>query len=312
MTEPTYTAPPHTVSSPLVGVLESEHGKIVLKRNQLGYGYRLTDDAEGFGAGLVENELTPRLGRRGSMLGTQREAAGTMILPVVITSTSTVEVSRMVAELTKILKLADGTSKISLVDPDTGAGRYREIAYKDGLSTPQWSSPYHVKFALDVDYMDPWAYSTDDESVPLAVAPGASGGLSVPVRFPVRFARSGGVRDRWATNNGENPAPVMLRFDGPMTNPVVELQGFWRFALSGTLAYDEYLIVDTRRTPATINIYSTTRPGHRSAFSWIRDGSRFSDLVIPPGQHAFSFQAVDDTYTASMTASWPHTFSSMQ
>lgn len=165
---------------------------------------------------------------------------------------------------------------------------------------------------LQFEQLDPLHYSEFDERVSLLVAPGASGGLRVPVRFPVRFARSGGVRDRWATNNGENPAPVMLRFDGPMTDPVVELQGFWRFALSGTLAYDEYLIVDTRRTPASINIYSTTRPGHRAAFSWIRDGSRFSDLVIPPGQHAFSFQAVDDTYTASMTASWPHTFSSMQ
>src|SRR5699024_109320 len=96
---------------------------------------------------------------------------------------------------------------------------------------------------LQFEQLDPLHYSEFDEQVSLLVAPGASGGLRVPVRFPVRFARSGGVRDRWATNNGESPAPVMLRFDGPMTDPVVELQGFWRFALSGTLAYDEYLVV---------------------------------------------------------------------
>jgi len=68
----------------LIGVLESEHGRIELERDRPGLGYRLTEDAEGFGAGLVENELTPRLGRRGSMLGPQREAAGTMMVPIVI------------------------------------------------------------------------------------------------------------------------------------------------------------------------------------------------------------------------------------
>src|SRR5690625_61548 len=305
-----YVAPPSAPHEQIFASIESDVGHIVMRPNMYGHGYKLTDDAEGFGAGDVENELTPRLGRRGAMLGVQRETESDMFLPIVIRSTSAAEVRRLVAELTKVLKRADGTVRIVLTDPATGEARYRDIAYRDGLKTPVWSSPLAVKFSLTADYMDPWAYSTDDESVSLAVAPGASGGLRVPVRFPVRFARSGGVRDRWATNNGENPAPVMLRFDGPMTDPVVELQGFWRFALSGTLAYDEYLVVDSRAR--SINIHSTTSPSVRAAFSWIRDGSRFSDLVIPPGQHAFSFQAVDDTYTASMTASWPHTFSSMQ
>src|SRR5690625_6262103 len=137
----------------LIGVLESEHGRIELERDRPGLGYRLTDDAEGFGAGLVENELTPRLGRRGSMLGTQREAAGTMMLPIVISGRSRAEIRAMVTELTRVLKLAQGTARLSLVDQETGEGRYRDIAYTSGLETPAWSSPTTARYILDVGEM---------------------------------------------------------------------------------------------------------------------------------------------------------------
>jgi hypothetical protein len=295
-----------------VAVLESEHGRIELARTRPGIGYRLTDDAEGFGAGLVENELTPRLGRRGSMLGPQREAAGTMMLPIVLSGRSRAEIRDMVAELTRVLKLAQGTARLSLVDQETGEGRYRDIAYTSGLETPAWSSPTTVKYIVDVDYMDPWAYSTELGEVTIPVAREASGGLQAPVRVPVRVARSGGAVDRWGTNQGENPAPVTLRFNGPVTDPVVELQGHWTFRVRGSLAWDEYLVIDPDLTNPTATIYSTTSNASRSAFTMIATSSRLTDLVLPPGQHSFTFRAIDPTFMASMTASWPNTYASMQ
>jgi len=218
----------------------------------------------------------------------------------------------MIAKLTSVLKLADGTSRLSLTDQATGEGRYRDIAYKNGLDTPAWSSPTTVKYIIDVDYMDPWAYSTERGQVTIPVAREASGGLQAPVRVPVRVARSGGAVDRWGTNAGENPAPVTLRFDGPVSDPEVELQGHWTFRVRGSLAWDEYLIIDPDLTNPTATIYSTTSSTTRDAYTMIRTGSRFTDLVLPPGQHSFTFRAIDPTYTASMTASWPHTYASMQ
>lgn len=299
-----------------VAVLESEHGRIELARTRPGIGYRLTDDAEGFGAGLVENELTPRLGRRGSMRGTQREAAGTMMLPIVISGRSRAEIRAMVTELTRVLKLAQGTARLSLVDQETGEGRYRDIAYTSGLETPAWSSPTTVKYILDVDYMDPWAYSTEHGQVTIPVAPSASGGLIAPIKVPIRVARSVGAADRWGTNNGEMPAPVTLRFDGPVSDPEVTLQGQWTFRVNGSLEWDEYLVIEPDLTEPTAYVYSTTRPEswsqRRAAYTMIATGSRLSDLVMPPGQHAFTFRAYDPTYTATMTATWPHTYQSMQ
>lgn len=304
-----YEAPTPAPHEQLAVSFESDEGKILLRPNKRGQGYKLLVDVENLGAGEVENEVVPRPGQRGALLGQQRETELDMYLPVKITSTSSVEVRRLASELAKVLKLADGTARISVMDPATGQTRYRDFAYQSGLSTPEWSSPLTAVYGLTVQYMDPWAYSDDEDSVTLTVAPGASGGLTVPIEFPVAFARSGTTRDRHATNIGNKPAPVSLRFDGPMTDPEVAIPGLWTFKLSGTLEWDEYIIVDSKQR--TINIYRTTGAGVRSAYTWIKKRSRFTDLIIPPGRHSMTFRAIDDTYTASMTASWPHTYQSM-
>lgn len=153
-------------------------------------------------------------------------------------------------------------------------------------------------------------YSVETEGVSLAVAPGASGGIVAPVTLPIYMEASAGTSSRWGTNAGNLPSPVTIQFNGPLTDPVLTLEGAWRFAMSGTLAYDEYLVVDARAK--TARIHSTTRTTTRSAFNWIRKGSRLSSLTMPPGQHAFTFEAVDPTQTASVDVSWPNTHNSMQ
>lgn len=165
---------------------------------------------------------------------------------------------------------------------------------------------------LQFEQLDPLHYTSVEESLHLPVARGVSGGLRVPVAFPIRFARSGGEAGQWAENSGERPAPVQLRFNGPMSDAEVTLQGHWTFKMRGSLAWDEYLVVDPNPTEPTAYVYSTTGAGRRGAFTMIGMGSRLSDLFIPPGQHSFSFRAIDPTYTASVTASWSHTYSSMQ
>lgn len=306
---PDYVAPPEAPHQGLIASIESDAGRIELKPNRYGHGFKLTDEAEGFGPADVENEITPRVGRRGAVLGEQRETEADMFLPIIIRSTTSAEVRRLVAYMSSVFKRADGTFKVMLTDPVTGLSRYRYVAYREGLRTPVWSSPTTVKYSITADYMDPWAYSVGTEEVPLHVAPRASGGMSVPVVLPVRFARSAQTTERFGENTGDQPAPVTLRFNGPATNPEAELIGQWRFSIRGTLAWDEYLVVDPLES--TAYVYSTTGRSRRAAYNMISVGSRFTDLVMPPGQHPFGFRAVDDTHTATMVASWPHTFASM-
>lgn len=157
---------------------------------------------------------------------------------------------------------------------------------------------------------DPLHYSVDEASTTVGVAPGASGGLVAPIRVPIRVARTGGSTDRYANNEGDAVAPVTLRFDGPVTNPEVRLQGGWRFKVRGSLEWDEYLVIDPLDRSATV--YSTTSNRERSAYTMIANGSRFTDLLLPPGHNVLEFTAIDDTYTAQVIASWPHASVSMQ
>lgn len=304
-----YEAPAEEAHVQHVVSLESSEGKILLRPNRLDQGYKLADGAEGLGAGEVENEMTPRLGARGALLGQQREIESDMFLPIIIKSTSNTEVRRLVSQLTNVLKLADGTIQVVVENPVTNEKRYRDVAYRDGLDTPIWTSPTSLKIALTLEYADPWAYSKDQGEVTLFVAPGASGGAEIPMEFPVAFAVGGAVRDRYADNNGQRPAPVTLQFNGPMTDPSVSIPGLWTFALKGEILWDQYIVVNGK--DRTIKIHSTTGARPRDAYTWVYGGSLFTDLVIPPGRHPMQFRAVDDTYTASMQATWPHTYQSM-
>ena len=304
-----YEAPPQAPHHQLVPAIESDAGHILLRPNRDGHGYKLADGAEGFGPADVDNEITPRIGRRGAMLGEQRETESDMMLPIIISSTTTAEVRRLVAEMSAVFKRADGMFKVLLTDPATGITRYRHVAYREGLRTPVWSGPTMVKYSITADYMDPWAYSVETEEVRLEVAPGASGGLTVPVHIPIRFSRSAQTTDRFGANTGDNPSPVTLRFNGPVTDPEIELIGHWKFSVRGSLAWDEYLEVDPLNS--TAYVYSTTGRSRRTAYNMISVGSRFTDLVMPPGTHPFAFRALDETYTATVTATWPHTFAGM-
>lgn len=163
---------------------------------------------------------------------------------------------------------------------------------------------------LQFDQLDELHYSIAREEVTIDVAPEVSGGLTAPVTFPIHMSPSAGVSSRYGHNDGDMDSAATIRVNGPATDPVITLEGGWRFALDGTLAWDEYLVADAHAK--TARIYSTTRTGSRSAFTWIRKGSRLSTLTVPPGQQAFSFEAIDPTSTASMTISWPHTYQSMQ
>ena len=163
---------------------------------------------------------------------------------------------------------------------------------------------------LQFDQLRAQHYSVSREEVTINVAPEVSGGLIVPVTFPIHMAPAAGTSSRFGVNEGSVASPAVIQFNGPAKDPVATLEGGWRFGVNGTLAWDEYLVADARAK--TVSIHSTTSSRTRSAFSWIRKGSRLSALMIPPGQQAFSFEAIDPTFTASMTISWPHTYQSMQ
>ena len=298
-----------TTQNRLIGVLESEHGRIELERNRPGLGYRLGEKAEGLGAGIVENELTPRLGHRGSMLGTQHEAAGTIRLPITVSGRSRLEVRDMVATLTRILKLARGTSRISLVDADTGAGRYRDIAYKNGLDTPSWSSPYTVQYFIDADYMDPWAYAPPRTVTLLPSASEFEGGLIAPLVAPLVASGSSVPSAVAVESAGEQDAPIAVTFYGPSTNPRA-WAGPVEVVYRGNLAWDEHVTINGK--DHTVLLHGGGRSEPIPVPGRLSPHTLLTDLTVPVGVTHWWYEAIDPSLQSKAEFTWWDAYQSMQ
>lgn len=265
----------------------------------------------------VDSHDTGRLGRDGIMPGTDYLRGSQWSFALVVDGQdSTNGVLAKLAPLERAWKAwAHRTKGLVALEYSTGHdGVWHKIYGRPRQylpPRPDWQTEKGRGSAqITFQQQDPLHYSSDLESTTLAVAPGATGGLVAPITVPIRVARTGGSTDRHAKNEGDTAAPVTLRFDGPVKDPQVRLQGGWRFTVRGSLEWDEYLVIDSMQRSATV--FSTTSNRQRSAMTMIANGSRFSDLVLPAGQNYLEFTAVDDTYQATVTASWPHTSISMQ
>jgi hypothetical protein len=274
-----------------------------------GHGYKLGEDAEGFGAGPVENELTPRLGRRGAMLGIQRETEADMFLPIIIRSTHAAEVRRLVAELTRIMNRADGTFRVILTDPETGESRYRDVAYKDGLETPDWRSPRAVKFTITADYMDPWAYSPPRTVTLLPSASEFEGGLVAPLIAPLVASGSSVPSAVAVENQGEQDAPIQVTFYGPSTNPRA-WAGPVEVVYRGSLAWDEYVTINGKDHTVLLHgggrVEPVPVPGRLSPHTLL------TDLVVPVGVTHWWYEAIDPSLQSKAEFTWWDAYQSMQ
>lgn len=287
-----YVAPERQPHSQVVITLISDVGEVMLRPNKIGHGYKLGAGAEGLGAADVENELTPRLRRRGAMLGEQRETESDMFFPILIRSTSNTEVRRLVRELELVLKRADGVFRVVAMDPLTGETRYREAAYREGLSTPAWSGPSTVKYGITADFMDPWAYSSDGPPIRIGSAPSqGNAGWVAPFVFPLVAGALGEPVFGEVVNNGDKPAPLTVTFAGQVTEPRIRnLATGAEVGVRGSLAWDERITVDAKNE--TVELWRVGDPHIRvSVPGRLTRATRIAKMTAAPGRTNYEFRS---------------------
>lgn len=179
---------------------------------------------------------------------------------------------------------------------DTGRsafGRPRELA---NAAVRLTDSPPRIDVEANFRQTDPLWYGPEQSiTVPLALAQG--GGLKSPLKSPL-VARGYTTRANTFTVGGEEPTWGVYVVRGPILNPVVEVAGVLRFAAAVSLAYDEWLTIDTR-------------PGQRSV---LRNGQRIAALsrtstslaaaALPPGGHTITLSGSSSTGNPSATLMW--------
>ncbi|MEU8023750.1 hypothetical protein AB0B88_16195 [Micromonospora haikouensis] len=181
-------------------------------------------------------------------------------------------------------------------------GRPRRWATVDQLA-PRGYIPGVATFETADDL---W-YGPDVFSETLAITPPLGGGLVGSLSAPLT---STGESDRSQaiTVGGALPAWPVITIAGPITNPVVEMVGLWRFELLASLAYDRTVTIDTRPWVRSVVL---NQAGGSLAGALTRQSPRLADAGIPPGTYEAVLRGIDATGTARATVAWQETYSSL-
>lgn len=173
-------------------------------------------------------------------------------------------------------------------------GRPRNIAVTSGATLRGWA-PFTAEFTT----ADHLFYDDVEQTASVDIVPPIGGGVVSPVVSPVTTVAESVAQGRIVVG-GTAPTWPVIRINGPIMRPTVELLGRWSITLAVSLASDDYLVVDPR--PWTRHV--TTRFGTNSAGAFTATSPPLSDLTLPPGDTTLVLRGTDATGTASASVAW--------
>lgn len=142
---------------------------------------------------------------------------------------------------------------------------------------------------------DPRRYGASQQL--LLNLPSVTGGVRFPIRFPVQFTGSSTSGDGTVTNSGNEPAPSVVTFTGPLTNPkLTNLQTEQWVQYNDTLTDGEFVVLYLRIPMLALLQGTAIRTGKVSTGG----GGTWG---IQPGPNAIAFRADAGSGTASLAFS---------
>ncbi|MGL3804724.1 hypothetical protein ACSYDW_01365 [Paeniglutamicibacter sp. R2-26] len=182
-------------------------------------------------------------------------------------------------------------------------GRTRLVYGRPRDFTPETTRSLAAGVALasgEFQTADPWHYDDELRSLQLNIVTASRGGVVLPTTWPL-MTESGGERQGVISDvGGDAPAPFIVTFNGPITDPYVRVSGR-EVKLLTTLAYDQAATVDTRLMTARRN------DGANLAGALSRK-TRLAEARISPGPAEVVFGGADSSGTATATVQWRPTY----
>lgn len=185
------------------------------------------------------------------------------------------------------------------------AGRTRLVYGRAREMFPDYSQVYdlgRVVASGDFQTKDVWFYDDTLRQMTVGLIPVSSGGLVSPLVSPLTTV-AGSQRQGLVTIGGDAPAPVEIEFKGPISNPRVSSTG-WEVGLTGSVAYDQTVTVNTRTGEVTRND-GANLSGRLTRRTYL-PGAR-----LRPGSREIVFSGTDATGTATCTVRWRDTYQSL-
>lgn len=174
-------------------------------------------------------------------------------------------------------------------------GRPRNIAHTGGTVTHGWI-PVTAEFVTT----EPVAYTDDEQTTLISIAPTGAGGFTAPATAPWSAADVGPSTALVATVDGDTPTWVCLDVYGPIVNPTVTVADQWALTLGVSLADDESVTIDPR--PWARSVRDNHGANLAGALTW--SSPKLSDLRLPPGGHTIILAGTDTTGTARLQPRW--------
>jgi len=141
----------------------------------------------------------------------------------------------------------------------------------------------YIPITVDFKAVDGYVYSDVEESVVFSMAGGSEGGFDFPLTFPFTTLPVGQSTQQIVVG-GDEPAYGIYRFEGPVTNPSLETDGF-SVELNLTVETGDWVEIDTR--PWHRGIFNQTGGSPEGALT---PGVFINDLVLEPGPHILTFR----------------------
>lgn len=183
----------------------------------------------------------------------------------------------------------------------TIGGRTRRVYGRPRRFSPVWDGLVFGRLPVVCDFQcrDHLFYDDAERTLTLTQVPVSSVGLSEPLSEPLS-TQPFGSRPGVVVNDGDAATPLVVRFDGPCTDPSLALTGGDVIALRGSLSASESVVVDTDAASVVLN--------GGGSFPLYRV-SRF--FKLPPGSQELRYAAIDPTATSRATVAWRPAFTSL-
>lgn len=142
---------------------------------------------------------------------------------------------------------------------------------------------------------DPLIYSDTLSSGMTTLEVATVSGLTWPLSWPLSWGGSTQSGTINATNNGNTATPVVIRIDGPVTDPTIEnVTTGSELSLSITVETGDFLLIDSGQRSVLLN-------GTASRYSTLDPGSTWFDLE--PGLNTIRFAGASST-AGTLSITW--------
>jgi hypothetical protein len=161
-------------------------------------------------------------------------------------------------------------------------------------STSRMTSHGWIPFVCDFETKDSRYYGDEEVAESISLIPAELGGLTGPLQGPI-IATMPGDGEGIITIRGTKPSWLVVRLNGAIINPGIELVGHWKYTMPMTLLHDQWVLVDP--TPWARSV--RRQDGANLAGVFTADSVRLSQMRVPPGTHQILLTGTDPSHTAT-------------